>query len=56
MGLEPIDVGPVKQARYLEGMLILWINNRFVNGQPFDYYLRKVQGNRAQTAMLVASS
>ena len=23
MGLEPIDVGPVKQARYLEGMLIL---------------------------------
>ena len=56
MGLEPIDVGPVKQARYVEGMLILWINNRFVNGQPFDYYLRKVQGNRAQTAMLVASS
>ncbi len=42
MGLEPIDLGPVKQARYVEGMLILWINNRFVSGEPFDYYLRKV--------------
>ena len=42
MGLEPIDLGSVKQARYVEGMLILWINNRFVSGEPFDYYLRKV--------------
>lgn len=42
MGLEPIDVGPVRHARYLEGMLILWINNQFVDGQPFDYHLRKL--------------
>jgi predicted dinucleotide-binding enzyme len=42
IGLEPIDLGPVKQARDVEGMLILWINNRFVSGEPFDYYLRKV--------------
>lgn len=42
MGLEAIDVGPIKQARYVEGMLILWINNRFVTGEPFDYHLRKV--------------
>jgi predicted dinucleotide-binding enzyme len=42
MGLEPIDLGSVKHARYLEGMLILWINNRFVTDRPFDYYLRKM--------------
>ncbi len=42
MGLEPIDVGPVRHARYVEGMLILWINNQFVDGQPFDYHLRKL--------------
>lgn len=43
MGLEPIDVGPVRHARHVEGMLILWINNRFIDGQPFDYHLRKLQ-------------
>lgn len=42
MGLEPIDLGPVEHAHYIEGMLILWLNNRYVSGQPFDYYLRKV--------------
>jgi predicted dinucleotide-binding enzyme len=42
MGLEPIDLGPIERARYVEGMLILWINNRFVSGEPFEYYLRKV--------------
>ena len=42
MGLEPIDVGPLRHARYVEGMLILWINNQFVDGQPFDYHLRKL--------------
>ena len=42
MGLEPIDVGPLHHARYVEGMLILWINNQFVHGQPFDYHLRKL--------------
>ena len=42
IGLEPIDVGPVRHARYVEGMLILWINNRYVGGQPFEYHLRKV--------------
>lgn len=42
MGLEPIDVGPLRHARYVEGMLILWINNRISGGEPFDYHLRKV--------------
>ena len=42
MGLEPIDVGPLRDARWVEGMLILWINNRYGSLRPsFDYYLRK---------------
>jgi predicted dinucleotide-binding enzyme len=42
MGLEPIDVGPLRDARWVEGMLILWINNRFGGKRPsFDYHLRK---------------
>jgi len=46
MGLEAIDVGPLRHARFVEGMLILWINNRYVGGgQPFDYHLRKTPRN-----------
>jgi 8-hydroxy-5-deazaflavin:NADPH oxidoreductase len=42
MGLEPIDVGPLRDARWVEGMLILWINNRFGGERPsFDYHLRR---------------
>ena len=45
MGLEPIDLGPVRHARIVEGMLILWINNRYVRREPFEYHLRKVRPN-----------
>ena len=45
MGLEPIDLGPVRHARIVEGMLILWINNRYIRREPFEYHLRKVQSN-----------
>jgi len=41
MGLEPIDVGPVEHAHWIEGMLILWINNRFSMRDAFDFHLRK---------------
>jgi len=42
MGLEPIDVGPLESSRWVEGMLILWINNRYGSERPnFDFHLRK---------------
>jgi predicted dinucleotide-binding enzyme len=42
MGLEPVDVGPLRDARWVEGMLILWINNRYGSKRPsFDYHLRQ---------------
>jgi len=42
MGLEAIDLGPLSYARYVEGMLIVWIYARFSGGDAFDYHLRKV--------------
>ncbi len=41
MGLEPIDLGGLDNARWVEGMLILWINNRYGTRQSFDFHLRK---------------
>lgn len=42
MGLEAIDLGGLENARWVEGMLILWINNRYDDNRPaFDFYLRK---------------
>lgn len=41
MGLDPIDVGGVENARWVEGMLILWINNRYSTRDSFEYHLRK---------------
>lgn len=40
MGLEPIDLGPLRYAVHVEGMLILWINARTA-GDYFDYHLRR---------------
>ena len=39
MGLEPVDVGPIQNARHVEGMLVLWMHAR-VNGSPFNFHLR----------------
>ncbi len=40
MGLEPLDIGPVRFAHVLEGMLVIWSNARRT-GTPYDYYLRQ---------------
>jgi predicted dinucleotide-binding enzyme len=42
IGLEPIDVGGVQDARWVEGMLILWINNRYGSSRDsFEFHLRR---------------
>lgn len=42
MGLEAIDVGGIENAHWVEGMLMLWINNRLSTRESFDFHLRKV--------------
>jgi len=41
MGLEAIDLGPVENARWLEGMAILLINNTFGPREAFNFSLRR---------------
>lgn len=41
IGFDTIDLGPIRYAHEVEGMLVLWINAR-IKGIPFDYYLRRV--------------
>jgi len=42
MDLNPIDLGDIDNARWIEGMTILWLNNR-ISGRPhFEYHLRIV--------------
>ena len=41
VGLEPLDVGPLQAAEYMEEMLRLALGFRELNaGSAFDYYLR----------------
>ena len=39
IGLHPVDLGPLRYARVLEGMYILWGNARTL-GTPFNYHFR----------------
>ena len=41
LGLEPIDVGPIEYAKYVEAMAILFLNNRIQGRAAFDFHLRK---------------
>ena len=41
LGLDPIDLGGVDSARWIEGMLILWINNRYSDRESFEFHLRR---------------
>lgn len=44
MGLEPIDVGDSDNARWLEGMAILLINNNILSPRPnFNFHLREME-------------
>ena len=46
MGLDPIDLGGIENSRWIEGMLILWINNRYFSSRDsFDFYLRRTSQN-----------
>jgi len=40
MGFEVIDLGPLRYARTLEEMLVIWVNARAL-GTPFEYHLRR---------------
>ena len=41
MGLEPVDLGPVRYAHIVEGMYIVWGNARAL-GNPFHYHFRRI--------------
>ncbi len=41
MGLEPIDVGPLRNARHVEGMSVLMLNNALGDGPNFEFHLRQ---------------
>lgn len=42
IGLEPVDLGPLRYARMVEGMYLLWGNANTL-GRGFNYYLRPAQ-------------
>ena len=44
MGLEPVDLGPVRYAHAVESLYLIWGNARTL-GNPFNYHFRKVPEN-----------
>ncbi len=42
MDLEPLDLGDVSDAHWIEGMTILWLNNRISDRPNFEFHLRRV--------------
>jgi 8-hydroxy-5-deazaflavin:NADPH oxidoreductase len=43
LGLEPLDVGPLIAARYLEGMMRLSVGYFMYSGRAFEFYLSPVK-------------
>ena len=43
LGLEPLDVGPLIAARYLEGMMRLSVGYFMYSGKAFEFYLSPVK-------------
>ncbi len=43
LDLHPIDLGPIDQSRWIEGMAILLIHNNFTPLPAFNFHLREVQ-------------
>ncbi len=41
MGLESLDLGSVENAHWIEGMTILWMNNRISSRPNFEFHLRQ---------------
>ncbi|NNC78126.1 MAG: NAD(P)-binding domain-containing protein [Woeseiaceae bacterium] len=41
MGLDPIDVGDLQNARWVEGLSVLLLNNMIKQSEPFNIYLRR---------------
>ncbi|MDJ0700822.1 MAG: NAD(P)-binding domain-containing protein [Woeseiaceae bacterium] len=42
MDLHPIDLGDVDNAHWIEGMTIMWLNNRISDRPDFEYHLRLI--------------
>lgn len=40
IGLEPMDVGPLRAARYTEAMALLYVSRLVSGKRPFEFYLR----------------
>jgi predicted dinucleotide-binding enzyme len=40
IGLEPLDVGPLRTARYTEAMALLYVSRLVSGKRPFEFYLR----------------
>lgn len=41
MGLDPIDVGGLDNARWVEGLSVLLLHNMIRQTEPFNFYLRR---------------
>lgn len=45
MGFDPVDIGPIKHARYLEPLALLWIQMAFHMGQGAEFTFKMLKRN-----------